>query len=339
MNKKLIATAVAGALVTPAAAMAQAEIDPYFRIANALDYTDVDGGDGTTDLRNVSSRIGIRGSYDLGNGTTVLGQYEFSTFTDVEGSQHEDDTANRGGINDTRIGIVGIDGNFGRVTAGNQWSSFYNIVGIHLDPTYTLGFIVYSSQMQGPYRSSNTVKYANSFGPVYVEVDGRWSTDSDENGGGADVERLGGDNGEDFLDGIGIGANFNVTEAITLSAAYDTEQYDVLDDQERIGAGIKAEFGNLWGSLAYMSVDQDGIVDNELFGVYGGGVWGNTSAFAGYLDGDDNLTGTQPSQVLLHANHKLGDGPLRLFYEATFVDLDGAGADFDTHLVGMRIDF
>lgn len=336
MNKKLIATAVAGALAAPAAMAQEASVDPYFRINNALEWRDSDGAeDSTTDLRNVSSRIGIRGSYDLGNGTTVLGQYEFSTFTDREGQ-----VDGRGGINDTRIGIVGISGSFGTITAGNQWSAFYNTVGTHMEPTYTLGYVIYSSQMQGLYRESNAVKYANSFGPVSLELDTRFSTDDPTV---ADVERVGGDNGEDFMDGFGVGASFAVTDAITLAAAYDSERFEVGDDVERIGAAARAAFGNFYASVGYMTVEQDSSgLDNEMFSVYAGSTLGeNTNAYVGYQAGDEGATNTEPSQIILHADHKIGGGPLRLFYESTFVDFDNdpAEADFNTHLLGMRIDF
>lgn len=342
MKKKLIATAVAGTFVAPAVMAQEAEVSPYFRINNALEWRDVDGGDSTTDIRNVSSRIGIRGSYDLGNGTSVFGQYEFSTFTDREGATNVADdgtvTAGRGGINDTRIGIVGVSGSFGTVSVGNQWSAFFNTVGTHMDPTYSMGYVIYSSAMGGPYRASNTIKYNNSFGPVTLEVDGRFSQDRPDTG--QDVEKIGGDNGEDFLDGFAIGANFAVTEAVTLAAVYDVEQFDVGDDVERIGAAGMVTFGNFYGRLAYMTVEQDDAgLDNELVTAYVGSSFGETgNAYIGYQVGE-NAAGQEPDQIILHADHRLGDSPLRLFYEGTFVDFDGAGTDFDTHLFGMRIDF
>lgn len=332
MKKKLIATAVAGSLVAPAVMAEQhMSVDPYFRINNALEWRNNDGADDFADIRNVSSRIGIRGSADLGNGMSVLGQYEFSTFTDREGQ-----VDGRGGINDTRIGIVGIEGSFGTITVGNQWSAFYNTAGVNMEPTYTMGYVIYSSQMGGLYRASNTVKYANSFGPVYLEVDGRFSSDVSPP---ADVERVGGDNGEEFNDGFGIGASFAATDAISLAAAYDLERFEVGDDQERIAVSARVGFGGFWISPGYMTVEQDSAgLDNEMFSIYAGTSLGeNTEAWVGYANGDNGVQ--EPEQFLLHADHRIGGGPLRLFYEGTFVDFDGAAADFDTHLFGMRIDF
>lgn len=337
MKKKLIATAVAGVFAAPAAQVAVADehvsIDPYLRIANAIEWRDTDGLDSTTDLRNVSSRIGLRGAADLGNGMSVTGQYEFATFTDREGN-----IDGRGGIVDTRIATVGLQGSFGSITAGNQWSAFYNTAGVHLEPTYTFGYVIYSSQMGGLYRASNTVKYANSFGPVYVELDTRFSSDDPAV---ADVERVGGDHGEDFMDGVGIGASFAATDMLSFAAAYDVERFEIGDDQERMALAARADLTAFWASVGYMTVEQDSAgLDNEMWAIYAGAPVGdNTSMWAGYAMGENNATGAEPDQLILHADHKIGGGPLRVFYESTFVDFDGAAADFDSHLLGMRIDF
>lgn len=337
MNKKLIATAVAGALVSPGAmaAMDGPDVNVYFRINNALDYTDVDNGDSTTDLANVSSRIGVKGSQDLGNGMSVFGQYEFSTFTDHEGT-----VGQRGGINDTRIGIVGIKGAFGSVSAGNQWSAFYDTVGTHMEPTYSLGYYVYSSDMGGPYRESNAVKYSNSFGPVYLEVDTRFSTDTQGAAGTPDVEKIGGDHGKDFLDGWGVGASFAATDNITIAGAYDSEIFDVGDNVDRAGVAGQISFGSVWVKLGYMDVSQSsGGIDNQMIsGFLGTSIGENSGAWVGYQHGDNNA-GQNPNAILLHADHKVGGGPLKLYYEGIFYDGDGSRSDFSRHLLGMRIDF
>lgn len=346
MKKKLIATAVAGALVAPAAMAAEhANVTPYFRINNALELRDSDDPavDKYADIANVSSRIGIRGSADLGNGTTVFGQYEFSTFTDREGTK-----GGRGGINDTRIGLVGVRGSFGAVSVGNQWSAFYNTIGTHMDPTYTVGYVMYSSQVDLPYRQSNAIKYANSFGAINLEVDTRFAGPGDNNlPGGGDTEKIGGDNGKDGLDGWGVGASWGITDAITVAAAYDSELMDVGDDYDRYGVAAKFSFGSFWLSGGYARADQgNGLKKRDLYTVYAGMTYENGGAYVGYQGTKDVQAAPggatrDPSQFILHADYKLGGGPLRLYYEGTFVDQDsGAGGpfDFNRHLLGMRID-
>ena len=325
MQKKLIAAAVAGTLAVPAAAMAQdTTLSPYLRINNALSITDTDGAGTAWDLANISSRIGLKGSSDLGNGTTVFGQYEFATNSDIEGS----------GIIDTRIAKVGFSGSFGSISAGNMWGGFYNYVGVNLDPTYALGSVVYFG-LGGPYRTSNTISYSNSFGPVSLQVDSRVSTD--DPAAGANVEAGGGgDTGED-LDGFGVAGTFTLTDMFDVDVAYDVTNNDVADDFERIGVSANASMGSFWGSLGYMDVSQDDAgVDNQLAAVFvGNSFTDNTSGWVGYQTGD--ASDADQEAILWHLNHKLGGGPLRLWYEGAIYDIDGA-PDSNRHLLGLRID-
>lgn len=330
MQKKLIAAAVAGALTVPSAAMAaeHVSLSPYFRINNALEIQDTDGADTTFDLRNVSSRIGLKGSSDLGNGTTVFGQYEFATNTDIEGT----------GIIDTRIAKVGLSGSFGSLSAGNMWGAFYNYVGVNIDPTMALGSPVYWNA-GGTYRSSNTISYSNSFGPVSLTAETRVSTDDEA--AGANVERVGGDTGED-MDGFGLAGTFTVTEAMDIDVAYDVVNNAVGDDLTRMGASGNVSFGSFWGSLAYMDVSQDagaGLpeTDNSVIAAFvGNSFTDNTSGWVGYQTADQ-LNG-DPSAIVWQVSHFIGGGPLRVYYEGAINDNDGISPDSNTHLLGLRID-
>ncbi len=200
MNKKLLAAAVSAAVMAPVAAHAESSF--YARVNNAIDINDL-SGDGTTDISGVASRFGFKGSADVGNGMTVHGRYEFSTTSDKEGT----------GVGDTRIATAGLSGGFGRIDVGNQWSAYFDTFGTLISPTYSLGYYLYSSVGGGPYRASNTIKYSNTFGPLYAELDVRLN-DSGEDSDAA--EKIRGD-------GIGLGLNFSVTDNITIAAAFDSE--------------------------------------------------------------------------------------------------------------------
>ncbi len=203
MNKKLIAAAVSAAVVAPVAAYGEVQV--YGRINNAIDLNDLaDDGDSQTDVSSVSSRFGIKYNKEMGNGLSAHGRYEFSTNTD-----------NERGINDLRIGTVGVSGPFGRVDIGNQWSSYSNTFGTLISPTYTLGYYLYSSVGGGLFRTSNTIKYSNSFGPLYVGLDVRLDDDGNETG--SDAEKAAGD-------GIGLGLSLAVSDSITIAAAFDSEE-------------------------------------------------------------------------------------------------------------------
>ncbi|MGR3915118.1 MAG: porin [Gammaproteobacteria bacterium] len=280
MNKKLIAAAVA-ASVAPFAAQAQTTV--YGRINNAIDLKDiVKDGDGTTDITAVASRFGIKYSGDIGGGMTALGRYEFSTHTDREGHRafvRADSPTSSGtsGVTDIRIATAGISGPFGTINVGNQWSSYFNTFGTMISPTYSLGYYLYSSVGGGPFRSSNTIKYSNNFGPLYVELDARLNESNET----SDVaEKIRGD-------GFGFGATLPVGN-LTLAVAIDAEDGSdvtaseglvkhtttvtndagtavvtpgVSDkrarDTDRTGFAVKAAFSpNLWASVGWQQMEQ-----------------------------------------------------------------------------------
>ncbi|WP_424947488.1 porin [Candidatus Spongiihabitans sp.] len=199
MNKKLLAAAVSAAVMAP---VAHAESSFYARVNNAIDINDL-SGDGTTDISGVGSRFGFKGNADIGNGLTAHGRYEFSTVSDKEGT----------GVGDTRLASVGLSGGFGRVDVGNQWSAYYDTFGTLVSPTYSLGYYLYSSVGGGPFRTSNTIKYSNTFGPLYAELDVRLDDGGSEHD---DAEKIHGD-------GIGLGLSFSVTDNITIAVAFDSE--------------------------------------------------------------------------------------------------------------------
>ena len=332
MNKKLIAAAVSAAVVAPVAAYG--EVTVYGRIANAIDLNDLSdapGADGTTDLSGVSSRFGVKYSQEMGNGLTAHGKYEFSTSTD-----------NEKGINDARVASVGLSGAFGRIDAGNQWSAYFNTFGTLVSPTYTLGYYIYSSVGQAPFRASNTIKYSNSFGPLYLELDVRLN---ESNETADDAEKIRGD-------GVGLGLSWAVADGLTIAVATDSEDGEsgtggAADgpDTDRLGYGIKYSVGGYWISVGAQSYEKDGVggaADDEVdstFVYIGGNFSESTNWLVGISEADDDaVTTDDPSQTTWGVYHNLGGG-LKLFYEAVALENEAAAQDGARHLLGMRVDF
>jgi predicted porin len=109
--KKVLSLAIAAALVAPAAAMADATLfgKAHFIIQN----TDIDDGTsaGTGDVWSVDSvhsRVGVKGSEDLGDGLTAVYHFEFKVNQD-SGS----------GLGD-RNQFIGMAGGFGTVLLGTH---------------------------------------------------------------------------------------------------------------------------------------------------------------------------------------------------------------------------
>ncbi len=343
MNKKLIAAAVSAAIVAPVAAYG--EVTVYGRISNAIDINDTNDladADSTTDVSGVSSRFGIKYNKEIGNGLSAHGRYEFATATDRE-LHHKDG----GGTQDIRIATVGLSGPFGRIDIGNQWSSYFDTFGTIVSPTYTLGFYLYSGIGNGPYRSSNTIKYSNSFGPVYAELDIRLNDDSSSETG---------DTAEDLRgDGVGLGLSWAISDSFTLAVAYDNEDDDAGDlETDRFGIGGKANFGGGYSlsvgwqnyevddSVDASGVDVDGDDIDTTF-IYGSGNFSEkTSWLLGYSEGNvdgDNVY-DDPEQLTWGVYHNIGGG-LTIYYEATDVDIEAKDRDDDGvhHLIGMRVNF
>ena len=115
MKKTMIAIAVAAAFALPMAA--QAEVTVYGKAHNYIVSVDATGN-GTTDntvttaeawmVRN-SSRIGFKGSEDLGGGLHAIWKYEMSY-----------DTDEAGGMGGGRNSYVGLAGSFGTFLVGRH---------------------------------------------------------------------------------------------------------------------------------------------------------------------------------------------------------------------------
>lgn len=141
MKKSTLALAVAAAL-TGFGSAAYADTTLYGSARVSVDYTDLDTtyatddkgaliydgnrlrvlvpGTEAWDVWNNSSRLGVRGEEDLGGGLSAIYQYEFGVDV-TEGSNLESN----------RPKWVGLKGeNWGAITIGTQWTSYYNVMGI-----------------------------------------------------------------------------------------------------------------------------------------------------------------------------------------------------------------
>ena len=130
MNKRMIAIAVAAALV-PAAAMA--EVTVYGRGHLSVDSYSGNAGDSTTGTKNGlnltsnSSRLGFKGAEDLAGG--MKGVFQLETEVAAQGS--DGGTSLLGGQRDTYLGVAGGFGTViaGRLPLANQWAYDANFFG------------------------------------------------------------------------------------------------------------------------------------------------------------------------------------------------------------------
>ena len=315
MKKTIIASAVSAVFMIPVSAQAEVEASMYGFVHNMIHIAKSGNGPSTSDLSTRGSRFGFKASSDLGNGLTASLHQEFGVRTDAKAgvAENEDETVNDTTNFNTRIGTVGISGGFGSVNFGRQWSTFYNTVGVYMDPTSTLAIGGYG----GAYIHSNTIQYSNSMGPISLSLESRID-DADDGGG----------------DGHAAGVSINPLSNVTLAAALDST-----GDTDQTGIAIQFRMGDYYASYAMHDTDT-GVGEDTDYSVFLiGGSFGATNGFIGIGNTDDNM-GDDSDTVTVHIDHDLGGG-LKLLYEGRSTDgndADGAG-DSSGHVLGLKLSF
>jgi predicted porin len=168
MNKKLLAVAIGAAMIAGATAATAGEAELYGKIHVSVDSMD-NGASGTvasgaTDNSGIyvssnSSRLGIKGSEDLGNGLSAVYQYEMST-----------DYSNKTLAGD-RNAYLGLKGGFGTVMAGRIDTPFKTVgrkndlFGDTVADTRNL-----TNDKGNDARVTDVLVYTNTFGAVNVAL-------------------------------------------------------------------------------------------------------------------------------------------------------------------------
>lgn len=144
MNKKVMALAVAGAFAAPAAFAQSSNVQLYGRANLGFDHYEAKGAgnpvnapqnvnnnrDGRFRVFDNSSRVGLRGTEDLGNGLKAIFQIETGVNIDNGSNTAQGGQGNASsGFWASRDSFVGLDSNFGRLTFGRQsiyWANGVN---------------------------------------------------------------------------------------------------------------------------------------------------------------------------------------------------------------------
>lgn len=155
MQKKLIALAVASLVSAPV--FAQSQVSVYGIVDQAIDSGDYGGAIGRVQRLSSggysTSRLGFKGSEDLGNGLKV----NFMLETGVLGDTGALDNAN--GQIWQRQSRVGLSGGWGEVNFGRQYSPLYTIQGAN-DIFRVVGIgATYALTNVGQTRVNNSIRY------------------------------------------------------------------------------------------------------------------------------------------------------------------------------------
>ncbi len=217
LKTSAIALAVAGSIATPMAAQA----DLYASARIGIKSVDT-GGDNNIEVAGVSSRFGMRTETDLGNGMTAFGRYEFGVATEgaainisvpddtlVPADANTDpDEVSSGGLNVTRRhAYVGLKGDFGSLTLGQTYHTFYNhVVGPADIPWVGSGIAMVSYTG----RTSQAASYAGSAGAITYGLTAYFL-----------------EGGEEDLDGTELAATFPIGD---MSLGVGFQDFEVNDD-------------------------------------------------------------------------------------------------------------
>jgi predicted porin len=351
MKKSLIALAVAGAMTAPMVAQADATLYGSFRAGLAFQDNE------DADLRDESSRIGIKGDVDLGLENTK-GIYHWEAKIDLT-DNGGDVTGSENGNFDSRLAYMGATGNWGTVLVGRQYHPHYNMVVSHTNifnstdrefgEAYVLG-------NQFHKREDNTLAYASPIMGGFQVVGGivvASKGNSDDSG-----------TYDEDVDGYNIGAQFTGVEGLRVSLSYgdvDTNVGNTDVESELVGAGVTYTIADFTVAARYEDrEDKFGgqtVLEADEWELAAKYQIGATALKARYgnLDVQNELTAfdDEGDQWGVEVEQKLGKRG-RVYVAYTDFDTEGAEAASQVHsfyrssdvitaentaVIGYRLDF
>lgn len=245
MNKKLLALAVAGACVAPAA-MAQTAnpVTLYGRVYVTVESLEVKGATPAprrTRMNDQSSLLGVRGTEDLGGGLKAFFQLE----TQFKPDQNDTVFA-------ARNSGVGLQGGWGSLLFG-RWDMPFKTTTIAVDPygDLTIGGITMANNDQGNFdvRAQNVIQY---WSPTWGGVAARLAMTTDETRTATAKPRM-------------LGASITFTRG-PVYAGYAYEQHkDATSASSTAGltpvAGFKETGHALFGTFGWGAFKIGGLVE------------------------------------------------------------------------------
>ena len=313
----VLAVGLVGGLGLASVASAQ-DYTLYGSVRAGLYGTDPKTGDDTWDIGaqdstgdRLFSRIGVRASYDLGNG--MSSGLHIERRLDSLGVRHQN----------VWLGWEGA----GRLTFGQQSSAYDSTIS--WDGSYFLG----GKFKNGPARQTG-IKFASDLGgPFNVQVMALDDNSIEERSG-------------DGLDAYQVAASMALGDVVTLSAAYSDVDGDKGSDH--MGLAAKGSMAGLSWMAGYEngdSNDNDKANDTDSFGVHVGYTMGNGTLYGQYasLDKKGLKKGgdRDGDSLLLGYSHSLGTNTTFIAeYRMDDVKNDkGDDADLNVTALALKVDF
>ena len=252
MQKKLIALAVASIMAAPMAAQAGVEVYGKVRLSVASisdDNTSATAEDSKLSVTSHASRLGFKGTEDLGNGLTGVWQ--------IEQQVDMDDNSNTSAFEGMRNTFVGITGDFGTVIAGRHDTPYKMATKDIMGDTYGDYNAVISSTHD--YRSDNVVAYVSP-GTNGFTFAGAYVTDVEDAAFGGDSDNLPDTSKDDSNDAISLMAKYG-QGAYTVSLGIQT-----VSNANGAANGPDADATKLGFTYDFGATDLTVVYENEEIG-------------------------------------------------------------------------
>jgi predicted porin len=261
----------------------------YIRLPNG-DLDRIRAGSDAWDMYNNASRLGVRGEEDLGGGLSAIYQYEFGV-----------DITEGGNLNSNRPKWVGLKGSsWGSVTAGTQWTPYYNVVGV--------GDIFNSSKV-----FNNATYLGNTFG---LRMDNSLIYSSPNWSGFGFQAML-------VMNGSCGTSDPQTPSELCRTAADNKLPGNLSDGVDMYNISASYKNGPFFAGATYMALDGPGFSDFYTAPTYDGDQWGlafgyNSGPFAltlAYENGDVNtLNFGKTENFYLTGQYTFGNNIIRGSY-------------------------
>lgn len=324
LRQSLLASAVAASLALPAIASADATLYGSFRLG--MFKTD----QSSAELADYASRIGLRGTVDLGlEQTQGIFHYEQGL------------SLNSGALGGGRYASIGATGPWGTLRGGKLDHPTYTYVGqvnefamsalpVHIDVGYVANGSNPARGFRADRRVSNTLAYTSpNLGGAEFMVAGVFAGEADGSVFG-DTATITPEK-DRTLDGYNLGGKYTV-EGLTLAAAYGA-----VKARKDVVSGYEVD-SNLWGASARYNIQNFRLaakyeqskdkIDNSkekgygLQGTYEVNGYGASLGFSSVKA--DNASREKATQIEVH--HRMGNGVVALGY----VDYNSAAVGTQT---------
>jgi predicted porin len=295
-----IALAVASTVATPMAAQAEGSVYASARVG--VENVDT-AGISDARMRSFGSRFGARGETDLGNGMAGFGRYEWDVDFASSNTSSNDDIG-------LRHRYVGLKGDFGSMTIGQTYHTFYNhVVGPLDNPWWASGYAMVNYRG----RTDGAVTYAGSAGAIDFGVTGYFLWEGEE----------------ELPDQIEAAVSFGVGDLGTIGIALqntadNTSQGSAGNDEDIVAVtwhGIS--LGDATMGVGFMNQDED---DSITFDLGIGNIIVHFETLA------DDSADNDPTMVMLGYTQSLGRNTTA-WYEVVSYDADTSDSDDDATIV------